>query len=341
MTEIDHRIEEGPRCTLRACLERKQLAVERFVGLHFRLGIQAPALDVDAVEREHRARGRHSGLDHLRKLQLVTGPGLVRCQRPGCRLVREVVKLKHLAGGVGRHARGQDEFAVFPRVAEQPRRTHVRCRLLRVFSGRREADRRGAVGQGDDAVGPDGCFDLRQPFLVERHHLILGDLLFLQLTNDRVVVGVGEAAVLGDQPGGNVHLILKLGEGGQCLRNQLVRRNIHAVLVQVVGVDFRWQPVVGARPRLNIGLHPVVVVGQLPLECGVARLPSLEVALREQLLEAHEQRRGVVDDLLDLAAIGTQKFRVSLNALQRAFLGELRERPVTLGKSGVLVEANK
>ena len=52
-------IEDRARRALQACLQRDQLAVERLVRLRLGFGVQRPALDVDAVEREERsARAR-------------------------------------------------------------------------------------------------------------------------------------------------------------------------------------------------------------------------------------------------------------------------------------------
>src|SRR3546814_7941909 len=84
------------------------------------LGVQRPALDVDRVEREQRARQRNAALDHRRELQLVAGPALVRGQRPRRGLEVEVVVLQRRTVRV-RHRNRQHELPLLPGVAHQRR----------------------------------------------------------------------------------------------------------------------------------------------------------------------------------------------------------------------------
>ena len=150
--EVHHRVEERTRGAQQAVLQRSDLAIQGQVGLHQRLGIQRPALDVRAVERQHRACDRHAALEHGRELQLVARAGLVRRQRPGDRVVREVVHLR--ARGRVRVLERQHELRRLALVADQPRRAAVRQDGFSAAADAREAGALRPVSVRPTCSGP-------------------------------------------------------------------------------------------------------------------------------------------------------------------------------------------
>ena len=108
---------------MQAELQRDELAVERHERLHLGLGVQRPALDVDAVEGEHRARRarrRFSTID----ANCSSWPGRASCAvsvQDAASKVKSSKSMSPLPLVVG-HAQRQHELALLAGVADQPRR---------------------------------------------------------------------------------------------------------------------------------------------------------------------------------------------------------------------------
>ncbi len=214
----------------------------------------------------------------------------------------------------------------------------MRRRLGRVLGRRGQADHGLAVRQGHDLLLTRGRFDLAQAFLVQRHHVVQRDLLLLQLAHHGAVIGVRQVALLRDQAGRDVHLVADFRERGQRLGDQLLRADVDAELVQVVGVDRRRQAVVGACQRQQLLAHIVVIGRQLLFQRGKGRLPAVQAALFQFLLHALDQGRAVVERLLQLADIRAQQFRIGLQAFLGALLGQFGDRTIALDHAGIFLQ---
>ena len=195
-------------------------------------------------------------------------------------------------------------------------------------------------GQRHDLLATDDVLDGREPRLVGREQLVVGDGLPLERAQHVAVVGRRQLALGRHQSRDRLHLVARLHETDQRAVDQLLRLDLDAEAAQVVGVDRGRQPVVLARPRQHLLAHPVGVLAQLPLEHREVLFPALEAALPERLADAVHVARLVRERLVDLDRPRAGQARGG-EALAHALLGELDERLVARFAAGVLAQARQ
>ncbi len=166
-------IEEGAGRAMEPHQQRAELRRGRHVRQNDVLGVERPAFAVDGVEGEHRARQREPALEHPVELHLVAGPRFVRGQRPGDRVVREVVgALDAFLSGRGRDVEREDELTDLPRVPDQRCGIHVGSRRLRALRERCRADPSRARGERQQVLAADDRLDLDEARAVERDDVV-------------------------------------------------------------------------------------------------------------------------------------------------------------------------
>ena len=323
-------------------LQRDQLAVERLVGFGLGLGVERPALDVDAVEREEAARERHAALDHRGELQVVAGTAFVRGERPRAGLVREVVERRRLAAGAG-VARGQDKHALFTLRADERRGLEVRRGLRGVLGVGGDAHPQRAVGERHDFFAADDFLNPADDLVVVRLDLGLGELGLLQFPDDGAVIGIREAVFLRDQRRERLHLVAVFAERELGLLNQVLRRDIEADVLEVVGIKFGGQAGVRARLGQDGAAEPrrvILELGVERIEGGRSAVEFVDPVFGVELPDAGGVLRDRGEMVFDLA-LERREQRGVAGAFIVTVLGELGNRLGAGHETGVTLQAHE
>ena len=303
--QIDHGVQKRPGHTQHAQLQRRQLALKRHIGEHHGLGVKPPPFRIGAVVGEDGARYRHAPLDHGRILQLVPRPCLVGGQCPGHRVVGEVV---HLCRGLGVWiGQGQDKLAKFPRVADKTRRAHEGSRHLCRLRSRGKPHNGFAIRNAHQFFTAHDGFNLPQPLPIARQHRQRRELPAFEFRHDVAVVAGGPTA-----PGSNLlcqhlHFIAHFRKVKTGALDQLVGRNIHAYLLQGIGIHRRGQPCLFSGPGKHLLAQPVVIVFELPAQHGEIRFPACQPGFGKKIGQAFQKVVGAVQLLFESLHIRADK----------------------------------
>ena len=175
---------------------------------------------------------------------------------------------------------------------------------------------------------------------VERRSWSSGDALLLQLADHVAVVGLGPLAFFGDAPRERLELAARLLIARERARHDFARIHLHAEPLQLVRIQLGRQLVRLARARQHRRLDPLAVLVELGAQRLHVLLPALEAAALEQLLNAVEVARLVVEVLLRLDDPRTDQLRVACLLLV-ARASQHGDRLVTLLRADVAMQARQ
>jgi len=341
LTQIDHGVQHRARGPQQPMLQANELPLQRHVGLRDGLGVERPALHVDAVEGKHGARRGYARLQHGRKLHLVSGATLVHAQRPGRRRKREVVEGE--VGGVALapgNAKGKHELGVLTGVSHQPGRLQVGSRHSGGLGlgGQAHVDR--PLGQCGELLAPHDGLQVAKAAPVEGQDGVALQLLPLESSNHVAVAGLLPAALPGDQGRQCVHLVANLLEAHPSPAHQRVGIDLDAVAVEVVGVDRLGKLHLRTTARQDLATHPDPIALQLSLQRRQRLVVALHPEVFEQLADSRQEVGHVGQRLLNLGRAGPHQpgYR---EALPGAVLGQLDDRRVALLSARVAAETHR
>ena len=258
----------------------------------------------------------------------------MRGEGPGGGGRREIVHRRAgLRVGVGER---DDEIAALALVANEARRVEIRRRDGRRFRLAREANRRGALRQGDEALAHDDALDVREALLVQIEDALGRRHVPLERSQHVAVVRRWQLALARDVGREPHHRLAHLGKGGRAERNGLLRTDIDADVLQAIGVELRRQPGRGARSGEDALSHPVAIGAHLRRKALVRRLPVGCGARPKELADAGDIALAVIEMLLDRATIGPEQ--TGTGALFGALACELGERPRRCRHAGIALQ---
>ena len=296
--ELELRIQERARFAEQEELKRDELPVLGHERARQILGVERPALDVDRVEREERPRERDAALRHRRELQIVAGAPLVRRERPRRGGEGEIIGFQARRAGQGER-QDEEELAL---LRQEPLEIHVRRRLLRRLRRGGDAEAHGTRGERHQLLATNDRLHVRDALLVRHANRVAHQLIALELADHGERAGVGEPLLTRHLARQGLHFALGHGERAAGFLREGAGLGVDPLLRQAVRIHLRRLPEIDATPRQDLGLHELVVLGELPGQRGERRLEPGDPRLREHLGDASPVGRRVREVLLDLRA---------------------------------------
>ena len=226
----------------------------------------------------------------------------MRAQRPACSGEIEIIITVFRPGG--RVANGEDKRALFPRVADEPRRAHMRRWLRGAFGLGSNPHLQLAIGQGHNIVAADFLFQFAIHFAVEILDLVIGNGHLLEPRHHRRHIGFLPAVFLRDLRGQGFHLRAQFIKTAPCLAHQPTRILIDTHLSEVEGIKLLGKACRIAAGRKDGSARPFAIVGQLLLHRVQSLFCTIDFIFRKQVANARDEGGNLADRFLNLYPVG-------------------------------------